>query len=754
MLDPKLEDSLSRAIDLAAESLHEFVSLEHVLLALLENSEAKEIFKALSVDLDKLRNHLQDFLNKDLPRMENQLATKDSHWKPELTIAFHRILQRAAIQVQSSGRNSVSTGSLLVSLMTEKDSHAVYFIEQQGVTQFDIINYLSHGISKNSRSPMETKKLAIDGLPQEEAESVKGDPLTSFAVNLNEKVKAGKVDPLIGRADVIERAIQILSRRTKNNPLLVGEAGVGKTAIADGLAQKIVDKEVPPHLQNAVIYSLDLGALIAGTKYRGDFEQRLKSLLQALAEKDNPILFIDEIHTLVGAGGTSGGAMDASNLLKPALADGSLSCIGSTTYKEFKNHFEKDRALARRFQKIDLKEPTVEETIEILKGLKKNYEDFHQVKYSKSSIEAAAQLSAKHIQGRQLPDKAIDVIDEVGARTRIKSGHKSISVKDVERVVAAMAQIPTQSVSASDKEKLKTLQTDLKSVIFGQDSAIDKLVTAIKLSRTGLGREQKPIGSFLFAGPTGVGKTEVAKQLAKNLSIPFLRFDMSEYMEKHAVSRLIGAPPGYVGFEEGGLLTDSVIKNPHSVLLMDEIEKAHIDLINILLQVMDSGRLTDSTGRTVDFSNVILILTSNTGAYEASRATLGIQSDTSSSKSMDAIKKSFTPEFLNRLDAVIEFKELNKELLTKVVKKFVEELAAQLKDKKIDLKISTEAIHWLFEKGHQPAYGARPFARTIDEHVKKPLVEDILFGALAQGGEVFVDLKDDQLDFQFTSKNL
>ncbi|MCB9026078.1 MAG: ATP-dependent Clp protease ATP-binding subunit ClpA [Bdellovibrionaceae bacterium] len=751
MLDPKLEDSLSRAIEIAAESLHEFVSLEHVLLALVDNKEAQEIFKALKVDIKKLKQDLQDFLNKDLPKVENQLIAKNSQWKPELTIAFHRILQRAAIQVQSSGRNQVSTGSLLVSLMTEKESHAVYFLEQQGLHQFDIINYISHGVSKDSDFSTENKKLAIDGLPQEDSnETNKGDPLKSFAVNLNEKALAGKVDPLIGRYDVIERAIQILSRRTKNNPLLVGEAGVGKTAIADGLAQQIVNKEVPPHLHNATIYSLDLGALLAGTKYRGDFEQRLKALLQALAEKEHPILFIDEIHTLVGAGGTTGGAMDASNLLKPALADGSLSCIGSTTYKEFKNHFEKDRALARRFQKIDLKEPSVEETLEILKGLKKKYEDFHQVKYRKSALEAAAHLSAKHIQGRQLPDKAIDVIDEVGARARIKNLNKTIGAKDVEQVVAAMAQIPAQSVSSSDKEKLRSLEGELKTVIFGQDSAIEKLVTAIKLSRTGLGREQKPIGSFLFAGPTGVGKTEVAKQLANNMSIPFLRFDMSEYMEKHAVSRLIGAPPGYVGFEEGGLLTDSIIKNPHSVLLMDEIEKAHIDLINILLQVMDSGRLTDTTGRTVDFSNVILIMTSNTGAFEASRSTLGISNESSSSKSMDAIKKSFTPEFLNRLDSVIEFKELNKELLIKVINKFIAELDKQLAAKKIKLKVTDAAIQWLFEKGHQPAYGARPFARTIDEHIKKPLVEDILFGSLVQGGEVCVDLKLDKLDFKFT----
>ncbi|MCB0356748.1 MAG: AAA family ATPase, partial [Bdellovibrionales bacterium] len=599
MLDPKLEDSLSRAIDLATESLHEFVSLEHVLLALLENTDAQEIFRALHVDTKTLKEQLTDFLNHQLPKMENLLTNKESHWKPELTIAFHRMLQRAAIQVQSSGRAKVTTSSLLVSLMTEKDSHAVFFLDEQGLTQFDIINFISHGIAKGTKTPAKTNKVAFDGLPQDESDSVKGDPLESFAVNLNERALSGQMDPLIGRVDVIDRAVQILSRRTKNNPLLVGEAGVGKTAIADGLAQRIVNKEVPKHLQKATIYSLDLGALLAGTKYRGDFEQRLKALLQSLAEKDHPILFIDEIHTLVGAGGTTGGAMDASNLLKPALANGSLSCIGSTTYKEYKNHFEKDRALARRFQKIDLKEPSVDETIEILKGLQKRYEDFHGVKYSKASLEAAAKLSAKHVHGRQLPDKAIDVIDEAGAMAKIKSQHKTIKVKDVEIIVAAMAQIPPKSVSSSDRDKLKKLDQEIKSLVFGQDVAIDKLVAAIKLSRTGLSREQKPIGSFLFAGPTGVGKTEVAKQLASNLSVPFLRFDMSEYMEKHAASRLIGAPPGYVGFEEGGLLTDAVIKNPYAVLLMDEIEKAHLDLINILLQVMDSGRLTDSTGRTV-----------------------------------------------------------------------------------------------------------------------------------------------------------
>lgn len=750
MLDPKLQITLNFAVKIASDEHHEFVSLEHVLYALLDNEEAKLIFSALSVDTQILRQELKDFMDKNFQKVDTVLSDQNNKtWHPELTVAFHRLLQRAVVQVQSSGKKSVTTGALLVSLFNEKESHALFYLQQQGLNQENLINYLSHGAITDKETGQE---LAIDGLPRDsEAQGNKPDPLRAFTTNLNEKALAGQVDPLIGREDIIERAVQVLSRRTKNNPLFIGDAGVGKTAIVDGLAQRVVNGDVPKHLQSSVIYSLDLGALLAGTKYRGDFEQRLKAVVNALEAQDHPILFIDEIHTIVGAGGTSGGSVDASNLLKPLLADGKVSCMGSTTYKEFKNHFEKDHALARRFQKIDVKEPSVADTIKILDGLKSHYEKFHTVKYSKSALQTAAELSAKHLHGRQLPDKAIDVMDEVGARIKIKYGKKSktISVKDVEHVVASMAQIPQKTVSSSDKIQLKVMDQELKAKIFGQDDAIDKIVTAIKLSRTGLGRQQQPIGSFLFAGPTGVGKTEVAKQLAIQMGVKFLRFDMSEYMEKHAVSRLVGAPPGYVGHEEGGLLTEAVSQNPYAVVLLDEVEKAHNDLINIMLQVMDSGRLTDAMGKTVDFSNIVLIMTSNTGAFEAARGAIGIKSDSSSSKSLDAIKKSFTPEFLNRLDSIVEFKELNKKMLIKVIEKFIGELSDQLKEKKVKLTLDKNALEWIFTKGHNPIYGARPFARTVDEHVKKFLVEDILFGRLTNGGQVSVSVKDNKLDFVF-----
>lgn len=751
MLEAKLEQALNLAVQMALTKRHEFVSLEHVLLALVENdSEAQRVLSSCGADLNQLRVRLEDHIRQNCPQLPQDEVSANPNWRPELTLAFHRLLQRAAIQVQASGKKVVSSGNVLVALFHETESHARFFLEEQGISQFDVINFISHGMARSLVSqPPRAEPNGSD------APTGGSSALASFTVNLNEKAKAGKIDPLIGREDVLERAIQILARRTKNNPLLMGEAGVGKTAIADGLAQRIVDGKVPARLTRAVIYSLDMGALLAGTKYRGDFEERLKAVVRELQEQPQAILFIDEIHTLVGAGGTSGGSMDASNLLKPALSDGSLSCIGSTTYKEYKNHFEKDRALARRFQKIDVHEPTPEQCKAILSGLKTRYEEFHGVTYSNEVIAAAVDLATKHIHGRQLPDKAIDVIDEVGASLRLRAQNDKplvVTVQDIERVTAAMAQIPERTVSRSDRERLRDLENQLKSFIFGQDDAIYRVCTAIKMARTGLGRAHKPIGSYLFAGPTGVGKTEVAKQLAEILGVQFLRFDMSEYMEKHAVSRLVGAPPGYVGYEEGGLLTDAVMKHPFAVLLMDEVEKAHLDLINVLLQVMDSGRLTDSNGRTVDFSNVILIMTSNAGASEAAKGGLGINPDRSSMISLDAIKRTFRPEFLNRLDSIVEFRSLDKPILQRVIGKFVHELEAQLLQRQIQLEVHPEVIDWLYEKGYDPAYGARPFARTVDEHLKKPMVDEILFGQLVDGGRVIVRTLQGALKFEYVSR--
>ena len=742
MLDPKLERILNQLLESAKSMRYEFISLEHVLLALVtKDDETQEILEACGTELKLLRTKLEEFVKSHCPQVSEEFLKQDPEWRPELTMAFHRLLQRAAIQVQSAGRKMVKSGNLLVALFHETDSYARYFLEEQGVSQFDIIEYLSHGSTKVPSPQTQPPEMAADGLPRD------GKPpasaLATYCVNLNEKAKTGAVDPLIGREDVLERMMQILCRRSKNNPLLIGESGVGKTALADGLALKITAGNVPAKLLDKVIYSLDLGALLAGTKYRGDFEERLKNVVKEIKSKPGSVLFIDEIHTLVGAGGTSGGAMDASNLLKPALADGSISCIGSTTFKEYRTHFEKDRALARRFQKIDVNEPTLDQTFEILKGLKTRYEEFHHVTYTDGALKAAAELSSKHIQGRQLPDKAIDVLDEAGSRARTFSLSPDVihlDVEQMENTVANMAQVPVKSVNASDRQKLRDLDKQLKAVIFGQDTAIQKLVTSIKMSRTGLSREHKPIGSYLFAGPTGVGKTEVSKQLAENMGITFLRFDMSEYMEKHAVSRLVGAPPGYVGYEEGGLLTDSIVKNPHCVLLLDEVEKAHPDLINILLQVMDSGRLTDSNGRAADFQNVILIKTSNAGAFETAKGSLGLVPERSSALSLDAIKKGFRPEFLNRLDAIIEFKSLDRPLLLLVIRKFISELEAQLLKKTISMEVYPEAIEWLYDKGYDPAFGARPFARVIDEHIKRPLVDDILFGKLQSGGRVTVSV--------------
>jgi ATP-dependent Clp protease ATP-binding subunit ClpA len=738
MLDPKLERILNQLLESARLSRYEFISLEHVLLALItKDDETKEILEAAGCDLGKLKAKLEEFLKNHCPQVSEEFLAGDPEWRPELTMAFHRLLQRAAIQVQSAGKKMVKSGNLLVALFHETDSYARYYLEEQGVSQFEIIEYLSHG---GSRVPTQAE-VGADGLPKDGNPKSGGSALQNYCTNLNEKAKQGKIDPLIGREDVIERMMLVLARRQKNNPLLIGESGVGKTALADGLALRITTGNVPAKLLDKVIYSLDMGALLAGTKYRGDFEERLKAVVKEIKAKPGSVLFIDEIHTLVGAGGTSGGAMDASNLLKPSLADGSLSCIGSTTFKEYRTHFEKDRALARRFQKIDVSEPTVEQATEILRGLKSRYEEFHHVTYTDDALKAAAELSAKHIQSRHLPDKAIDVLDESGARARTFATSPDVialGVEDMEATVARMAQVPVKSVTSSDRQKLKDLDKQLKAVIFGQDSAINKVVAAIKMSRTGLGRDNKPIGSYLFAGPTGVGKTEVSKQLAEMMGISFLRFDMSEYMEKHAVSRLVGAPPGYVGYEEGGLLTDAITKNPHCVLLIDEVEKAHPDLINILLQVTDSGRLTDSNGRTADFQNVILIMTSNAGAFEAAKGGIGISPDKSSTMSLDAIKKTFRPEFINRLDAIVEFQPLDKPLLLQVIRKFISELEAQLLKKTVSMEVYPEAIEWLFEKGYDPAYGARPFARIIDEHIKRRLVDDLLFGKLQNGGKVKV----------------
>tara|TARA_B100000749_G_C18450156_1_gene476108 strand:- start:15621 stop:17891 length:2271 start_codon:yes stop_codon:yes gene_type:complete len=749
VLDPKLEKVLNDSIAMAKKFGHEFVTLEHILFQLTDDSDVQEILTQCLVNIETLKKDLDSYLKDTYSKSLEapQEASLKADYNPELTLAFQRLLQRAAIQVQSSGQEKVKPANVLIAIFHEGDSHATYFLRKQGLEQFDVINYVSHGVGKfgaeSSTDSNSEVKEAQDPLTDPEK-----DPLEAFAENLNEKAKRGLIDPLIGRNLLLERTMQVLARRTKNNPLLVGEPGVGKTAIAGGLAQMIVDGEVPDTLKKAEVFALDMGSLLAGTKYRGDFEQRLKGVLKSLESRTNAILFIDEIHTVVGAGATSGGSMDASNLLKPMLSDGKLSCIGSTTYKEYRNHFEKDPALSRRFQKIDVTEPTRDQAIDILMGLKKHYEKHHNVKYTRPALAAAVDLSSKYIHGRQLPDKAIDVIDEAGARIRMKTkgkARKTIGVTEVEKVIASMAQIPSQTVSSSDKNQLKNLKEELLKVVFGQDDAVESLVASIKMNRTGIGHEGKPTGSYLFAGPTGVGKTEVSKQLARLLGVEFLRFDMSEYMEKHSVSRMVGAPPGYVGYEEGGLLTDAVTKHPYSVVLLDEIEKAHPDLLNLLLQVMDSGKLTDSNGKMADFQNVILIMTSNAGAFEAAQRSVGIHEQSSSKKSIEAIKKSFRPEFLNRLDSIIEFQELPKTQLLQVVRKFVGLLGDQLSKKKIELEVSDSAVEWLFEKGYDPAYGARPFARVVDEHIKKKLVDDILFGDLKSGGTVHVDTEKNKL---------
>ncbi|WP_346797421.1 ATP-dependent Clp protease ATP-binding subunit ClpA [Halomonas sp. Bachu 37] len=746
MLSKELELTLNTAFTVARSKRHEFMTVEHLLLALLDNASAADVLKACGANLDKLRSDLQDFINSTTPLIpENQ---SDRETQP--TLGFQRVLQRAVFHVQSSGKNEVTGANVLVAIFSEQESQAVYFLKQQNVARVDAVNYIAHGISKvagHGPTPSPSSPEAEDA---EEGTAEGGaHPLTGYATNLNEQARLGKIDPLIGRDHELERVVQILARRRKNNPLLVGEAGVGKTAIAEGLAKRIVEEDVPEVISDAVVYALDMGALLAGTKYRGDFEKRLKSLLGELKKQPNAILFIDEIHTVIGAGAASGGVMDASNLLKPLLSSGELRCIGSTTFQEFRGIFEKDRALARRFQKVDVLAPSVDDTIRILKGLRSRFEEHHQLKYTDGALESAARLADRYINDRYLPDKAIDVIDEAGAHQRLLPPEvrvDAIDVDQVEAIVASIARIPPKSVSSSDRKLLEKLDRDLKMLVFGQDEAIDSLSAAIKLSRAGLKSPDKPVGSFLFAGPTGVGKTEVAKQLSHIMGIELVRFDMSEYMERHTVSRLIGAPPGYVGYDQGGLLTEAITKQPHCVLLLDEIEKAHPEVFNLLLQVMDHGRLTDNNGREADFRHVILIMTSNAGAEQAARRSIGFQSQDHSTDAMEIIRKTFTPEFRNRLDGIIQFHSLPTSVVRNVVDKFLIELQAQLDEKRVQLEVDDKARDWLAEKGYDPDMGARPMARLLQEKVKKPLAEMILFGELAEhGGTVYIEVEDGEL---------
>ena len=752
MLSKELEFTLNNAFKEARNRRFEFMTVEHLLLALIDNPTAAQVLRACGGDLDTLRDELDSFVEDNTPLLDEN-DTRET----QPTLGFQRVLQRAVFHVQSSGKKEVTGANVLVAIFGEQDSQTVYLLNKQGITRLDVVNYISHGIAKNSQEEQEETDEGSGEFVGEDGE-VDARPLDKYATNLNVKAQAGEIDPLIGRDHEVERASQVLCRRRKNNPLLVGEAGVGKTAIAEGLAKKIVEGEVPDVLLECVIYSLDLGALVAGTKYRGDFEKRLKSILNQLKKEEGAVLFIDEIHTIIGAGAASGGVMDASNLIKPMLASGELKCIGSTTYQEYRGIFEKDRALARRFQKIDVVEPSVDETFEILKGLKTRYEEFHEVKYSSKALRTAAELSGRYINDRYLPDKAIDVIDEAGASHRVKNSGKkknSISVKDIEAIVAKIARIPEKNVSATDMDQLKTLSRDLQMMVFGQDDAIDALSAAIKMSRSGLGPDEKPIGSFMFAGPTGVGKTEVTRQLASVLGIELIRFDMSEYMERHTVSRLIGAPPGYVGYDQGGLLTDAVIQTPHAVVLLDEIEKAHPDVFNLLLQVMDHGTLTDNNGRKADFRNVILIMTTNAGAESISRSTMGFTVQDNSEDGMEALNKVFTPEFRNRMDAIISFKPLDKSIILNVVDKFIIELEAQLEDKNVSIDFNAEAKAWLAEHGFDAKMGARPMARLINESIKKKLADEILFGELSRGGRVRVKLNDegDELAFDFESRD-
>ncbi len=744
MLNKELEFTLNLAFREAQEKKHEFITVEHLLLALLDNPAAADVLRACGANMEQLRRELTEFIDNNTP----VLAAEDIR-DVQPTLGFQRVMQRTLFHVQAAGKDEATGANVLVAIFNEQESQAVYFLNKQNITRFDVVNYIAHGISKlpeegNSEESHSTSE-------EEESEHSGGtSPLESFATNLNELALEGKIDPLIGRQKEIERTIQILCRRRKNNPLFVGEAGVGKTALAEGLAKKIVDGEVPEVLANSVIYSLDLGALLAGTKYRGDFEKRIKAVLAQLKKRPEAVLFIDEIHTIIGAGSASGGVMDASNLIKPMLASGELRCIGSTTYQEYRSIFEKDRALARRFQKIDVPEPTVSEAVQILEGLKSRYESHHKVKYSSAALQSAVELAHRHLTDRHLPDTAIDIIDEAGASQRLlplSRRKKNIGVKEIENIVATMARIPPKQVSSSDKELLGKLEQHLKRVIFGQDEAIETLASAIKMARSGLGEEHKPIGSFLFAGPTGVGKTELTRQLAKILGIELVRFDMSEYMERHTVSRLIGAPPGYVGYDQGGLLTEAINKHPHAVLLLDEIEKAHPDVFNLLLQVMDHGTLTDNNGRETDFRNVIIVMTTNAGAEQMSRPSIGFTSQDHSSDGMEAIRRSFTPEFRNRLDAIIQFNPLDEKTIGFVVDKLVAQIEAQLMDKHVILHVDDEARSWLARHGYDKSMGARPMSRLLQDHLKRKLADELLFGKLAQGGEVRISARDDELVF-------
>ncbi len=742
MFNKDLELSLGQCYRSARDQRHEFMTVEHLLLALTDNPSAAEALRATGIEMGKLVSDLRAIINETVP-----ILPQGDERDTQPTVGFQRVLQRAVYQVQSSGKKEVNGASVLVAIFGEKDSHAVYFLNQQDVTRLDVVNFISHRIAKisqDSDNREDENKQEGEG----NAEENKSNPLAEFAVNLNERAKQGKIDPLIGRADEIERTIQILCRRRKNNPLFVGDAGVGKTAIAEGLAKRIVDEAVPEVLRSATIYSLDLGALVAGTKYRGDFEKRLKGVLTQIKKEPNAILFIDEIHTIIGAGSASGGTMDASNLIKPALASGELRCIGSTTFQEYRGVFEKDRALSRRFQKIDIVEPSVADTLEILRGLISRFEEHHAVSYSPDALKAAVDLSVRHINDRLLPDKAIDVIDEAGARQRLMTDDQRkqiIDVSEIEYIVAKMARIPAKQVSVSDRDVLKNLERNLKVVVFGQEAAIESLASAIKMARSGLANPQKPIGCFLLAGPTGVGKTEVTRQLAMQLGIELIRFDMSEYMESHSVSRLIGAPPGYVGFDQGGLLTEAVTKHPHAVLLLDEIEKAHPDVFNILLQVMDRGMLTDTNGREANFRNTIVVMTTNAGAQQAARRSMGFVEQNHASDAMEVIRRAFTPEFRNRLDAIIQFQALEFDHILRVVDKFLIELETQLHEKQVSLSADQDARHWLAEHGFDPQMGARPMARIIQEHVKRPLADELLFGKLLHGGKVHLIVRDGKL---------
>lgn len=745
-----LEQAIHSALALANARRHELATLEHLLLALIDEPDAARVMKACAVDLDTLKKTLVDFIDDDL----STLVTNVEGSEAVPTAAFQRVIQRAAIHVQSSGRNEVTGANVLVAIFAERESNAAYFLQEQDMTRYDAVNFIAHGVAKDA-SFGEARPVSgaeEHETPKGEAGEAKESALSKYCVDLNVKALKGDVDPLIGREQEVERAIQVLCRRRKNNPLLVGDPGVGKTAIAEGLAKKIVDKQTPEILSGATIYSLDMGALLAGTRYRGDFEERLKQVVKELEDHPDAILFIDEIHTVIGAGATSGGAMDASNLLKPALQGGKLRCMGSTTYKEFRQHFEKDRALSRRFQKIDVNEPSVPDTIKILMGLKPHFEEHHDLRYTNDAIKSAVELAARYIHDRKLPDSAIDVIDEAGAAQHLLpegKRRKSLGIKEIEAVVAKIARIPPKTVSKDDAETLRDLERTLKRVVFGQDKAVDALCSAIKLARAGLREPEKPIGNYLFAGPTGVGKTEVAKQLASSLGVELLRFDMSEYMEKHAVSRLIGAPPGYVGFDQGGMLTDGVDQHPHCVLLLDEMEKAHPDVYNILLQVMDHGKLTDHNGRTVDFRNVILIMTSNAGASEMAKSAIGFGRERRTGEDTAAIERIFTPEFRNRLDAIIAFAPLGRDIIQQVVTKFVLQLEAQLIDRNVHIDLTPEAADWLGEKGYDDKMGARPLGRVIQEHIKKPLAEELLFGRLTKGGTVHVGVKDGTLHLTY-----